>query len=134
MTGHGIGLYPVDKQQDTSIADVPNLLLQKWIAPEFTAVTELAADTIGEGDIAGMVSLGVDYGAVALKRENGVLSMVAISGSQTFKMRRHIPRTRWLSLKGLISCSSTPLRTAGKYFSETALSCFLSLKRMSQEI
>lgn len=98
MTGHGIGLYPVDKQQDTSIADVPNLLLQKWIAPEFTAVTELAADTIGEGDIAGMVSLGVDYGAVALKRENGVLSMVAISGSQTFKMRRHIPRTRWLSL------------------------------------
>lgn len=67
MTGHGIGLYPVDKQQDTSIADVPNLLLQKWIAPEFTAVTELAADTIGEGDIAGMVSLGVDYGAVALK-------------------------------------------------------------------
>lgn len=98
MTGHGIGLYPVDKQQDTSIADVPNLLLQKWIAPEFTAVTELAADTIGEGDIAGMVSLGVDYGAVALKRENGVLSMVAISGSQTFQNEKAYSKDKVVEL------------------------------------
>ena len=101
MTGHGIGLYPVDKQRDTSIADVPNLLLQKWIAPEFTAVTELAADTVGEGDIAGMVSLGVDYGAVALKKENGVLSIVAISGSQTFKNEKAYSQDKVVELERL---------------------------------
>lgn len=101
MTGHRIGLYPVDKQQDTSIADVPNLLLQKWIAPEFTAVTELDADTVGEGDIAGMVSLGVDYGAVALKRENGTLSVVAISGSQTFKNEKAYSQDKVVELARL---------------------------------
>ncbi len=101
MNGHGIELYPVDKQQDTSIADVPNLLLQKWIAPEFTAVTELDADTVGEGDIAGMVSLGVDYGAVALRRKNGILSFVAISGSQTFKNEKAYSQDKVVELARL---------------------------------
>lgn len=116
MTGHGIGLYPVDKQQDTSIADVPNLLLQKWIAPEFTAVTELAADTIGEGDIAGMVSLGVDYGAVALKRENGVLSMVAISGSQTFKNEKAYSKDKVVELVRLDKLSGGYASDSRKVF------------------
>ena len=116
MTRHGIGLYPVDKQQDTSIADVPNLLLQKWIAPEFTAVTELAADTIGEGDIAGMVSLGVDYGAVALKRENGVLSMVAISGSQTFKNEKAYSKDKVVELVRLDKLSGGYASDSRKVF------------------
>lgn len=116
MTGHGIGLYPVDKQQDTSIADVPNLLLQKWIAPEFTAVTELAADTIGEGDLAGMVSLGVDYGAVALKRENGVLSMVAISGSQTFKNEKAYSKDKVVELERLDKLSGGYASDSRKVF------------------
>lgn len=116
MTGHGIGLYPVDKQQDTSIADVPNLLLQKWIAPEFTAVTELAADTVGEGDIAGMVSLGVDYGAVALKRENGVLSMVAISGSQTFKNEKAYSQDKVVELVRLDKLSGGSASDSRKVF------------------
>ena len=116
MTGHGIGLYPVDKQQDTSIADVPNLLLQKWIAPEFTAVTELAADTIGEGDIAGMVSLGVDYGAVVLKRENGVLSMVAISGSQTFKNEKAYSKDKVVELVRLDKLSGGYASDSRKVF------------------
>lgn len=116
MTGHGIGLYPVDKQQDTSIADVPNLLLQKWIAPEFTAVTELAADTVGEGDIAGMVSLGVDYGALALKRENGVLSMVAISGSQTFKNEKAYSKDKVVELVRLDKLSGGYASDSRKIF------------------
>ncbi len=85
MTGHGIELYPVDKSESTSIANVPNLLLQKWIAPEFSAVTELACDTVEEGCVAGMVSLGVDYGAAAVRRRKGNLSIISVSGSQTFK-------------------------------------------------
>ena len=116
MTGHGIGLYPVDKQRDTSIADVPNLLLQKWIAPEFTAVTELAADTVGEGDIAGMVSLGVDYGAVALKKENGVLSIVAISGSQTFKNEKAYSQDKVVELERLDKLSGGSASDSRKVF------------------
>lgn len=116
MTGHGIGLYPVDKQRDTSIADVPNLLLQKWIAPEFTAVTELVADTVGEGDIAGMVSLGVDYGAVALKKENGVLSIVAISGSQTFKNEKAYSQDKVVELERLDKLSGGSTSDSGKVF------------------
>lgn len=85
MTGHGIELYPVEKPESTSIADVPNLLLQKWIAPEFSAVTELMCATVEEGSVAGMVSLGVDYGAAAIRRREGSLSIISVSGSQTFK-------------------------------------------------
>lgn len=85
LTGHGIKLMALDKAVDTSIADVPNLLLQKWAAPQFSAVTEMSADSFDEGDIAGMVSLGVEYGAVALRLRNGEKEVAAISGTQTFK-------------------------------------------------
>lgn len=85
LTGHGIKLMALDKAVDTSIADVPNLLLQKWAAPQFAAVTEMSADSFDEGDIAGMVSLGVEYGAVALRLRNGEKEVAAISGTQTFK-------------------------------------------------
>ena len=85
LTGHGIKLMALDKAVDTSIADVPNLLLQKWAAPQFAAVTEMSADSLDEGDIAGMVSLGVEYGAVALRLRNGEKEVAAISGTQTFK-------------------------------------------------
>ncbi len=85
LTGHGIKLMALDKAVDTSIADVPNLLLQKWAAPQFSAVTEMSADSLDEGDIAGMVSLGVEYGAVALRLRNGEKEVAAISGTQTFK-------------------------------------------------
>lgn len=85
LTGHGIKLMALDKAVDTSIADVPNLLLQKWAAPQFAAVTEMSADSLNEGDIAGMVSLGVEYGAVALRLRNGEKEVAAISGIQTFK-------------------------------------------------
>ena len=85
LTGHGIKLMVLDKAVDTSIADVPNLLLQKWAAPQFAAVTEMSADSLNEGDIAGMVSLGVEYGAVALRLRNGEKEVAAISGTQTFK-------------------------------------------------
>ena len=85
LTGHGIKLMALDKAVDTSIADVPNLLLQKWAAPQFAAVTEMSADSLDEGDIAGMVSLGVEYGAVALRLRNGEKEVAAIYGTQTFK-------------------------------------------------
>lgn len=85
LTGHSIQLKAVHKDAETSIANTSNLLLQKWIAPEFTAYTQLDTSMMQDGDIAGMVSLGVDYGAVVVRREEEKLKLAAVSGHQTFK-------------------------------------------------
>lgn len=103
MTGHGIELYPVDKPESTSIANVPNLLLQKWIAPEFSAVTELMCATLEEGSVAGMVSLGVDYGAAAIRRREGSLSIISVSGSQTFKNEKAYSEDKVVELANIDS-------------------------------
>ena len=103
MTGHGIELYPVEKPESTSIADVPNLLLQKWIAPEFSAVTELMCATLEEGSVAGMVSLGVDYGAAAIRRREGSLSIISVSGSQTFKNEKAYSEDKVVELANIDS-------------------------------
>lgn len=103
MTGHGIELYPVEKPESTSIADVPNLLLQKWIAPEFSAVTELMCATLEEGSVAGMVSLGVDYGAAAIRRREGSLSIISVLGSQTFKNEKAYSEDKVVELANIDS-------------------------------
>lgn len=103
MTGHGIELYPVEKPESTSIANVPNLLLQKWIAPEFSAVTELMCATLEEGSVAGMVSLGVDYGAAAIRRREGSLSIISVSGSQTFKNEKAYSEDKVVELANIDS-------------------------------
>ena len=103
MTGHGIELYPVEKPESTSIANVPNLLLQKWIAPEFSAVTELMCATLKEGSVAGMVSLGVDYGAAAIRRREGSLSIISVSGSQTFKNEKAYSEDKVVELANIDS-------------------------------
>ena len=103
MTGHGIELYPVEKPESTSIANVPNLLLQKWIAPEFSAVTELMCATLEEGSVAGMVSLGVDYGAAAIRRREGSLSIISVLGSQTFKNEKAYSEDKVVELANIDS-------------------------------
>ena len=44
----------------------PNLLLQKFPAPRFTATTKLELDPRAEGDTAGLVVMGEDYAALML--------------------------------------------------------------------
>lgn len=54
----------------TPLCDVPNLLLQKWSAPDFTVTTHLHLDQMGEKDAAGLVCLGgLTTGLLAVKRE-----------------------------------------------------------------
>jgi beta-xylosidase len=47
---------------------VPNLLLQKFPAPEFTVTTALQFAPAAEGEIAGLVVFGYDYGLLGLRR------------------------------------------------------------------
>jgi beta-xylosidase len=51
--------------------DVPNLLLQKWTAPEFTATTKITFTPHLEGDKIGLVIMGLDYAYISLQYKNG---------------------------------------------------------------
>jgi len=53
--------------------DISNLLLQKIPAEEFTSTTKLSFDARFDGEEVGLVVMGLDYGRIAIKRENGKL-------------------------------------------------------------
>lgn len=64
--------------------NVPNLLLQKWPAPEFTCVTKLQLDGLREGDAAGVISMGMEYGVLEFaKKEQGIV-LQFIRGTQHY--------------------------------------------------
>ncbi len=58
--------------------DVPNLLLQKFPAEEFTATTKLTFNARFDGEEMGLVVMGQDYQSVILKRENGRLNIAVV--------------------------------------------------------
>ncbi|MDR2917089.1 MAG: glycoside hydrolase 43 family protein [Tannerella sp.] len=63
--------YPEDYN---NFWNIPNLLMQKFPAPEFTATTKLSAVLINEGDKTGLIVMGWDYAYIALvKTANGYL-------------------------------------------------------------
>jgi beta-xylosidase len=55
--------------------NVSNLLLQKFPAPEFTATAKLTFDARFDGEEVGLVVMGMDYGRIAVKRENRKLEV-----------------------------------------------------------
>lgn len=71
-------------QADT-ISNQPNLLLQKWFMPECNTQTCLYLKDMAVGDSAGLVSLGVTYGAIAVKRLANRFSLRLIHGEQHFE-------------------------------------------------
>ena len=54
---------------------VPNLLLQKFPAPEFTATAKLTFDARFDKEEVGLVVMGLDYCKISLTRENGKLEV-----------------------------------------------------------
>lgn len=85
-----IRLYAAKKAEEVSIANTPNLLLQKWSMPEFESITRMKVSAMKPGDIAGFISLGEVYAALSvecgaegkvLKTLNGRLSF---DGQQAF--------------------------------------------------
>lgn len=64
-------LYAKEKKQETQLCDVPNLLLQKWPAPEFMTTSCLYLSDLRDGDVAGMISLGGVYSALSVEKKKG---------------------------------------------------------------
>ena len=56
---------------------MPNVLLQKFPAPEFTVTTKLTLQGRNDGDTAGLVVMGMDYAAIALFHSGGKFSVVS---------------------------------------------------------
>ncbi len=58
-----------------SLWGVPNLLLQKFPAPEFTVTARLDAGRLAEGEKSGLLIMGMDYSYVAVERSEGRTSL-----------------------------------------------------------
>ena len=67
----------------TQLCDISNLLLQKWPAPEFSITTCLHLEQMKDGDVAGLVSLGGCYTALAVQKIHGKMSLQQRTGNWT---------------------------------------------------
>ncbi len=59
--------------------DAPNLLLQKFPAPDFSAVTKLKFSPYKKGERAGLVIMGMDYATICLESTDNGLTLNQIS-------------------------------------------------------
>ena len=67
----------------TQLCDISNLLLQKWPAPEFSITTCLHLEQMKDGDVAGLISLGGCYTALAVQKTNGKMKLQQRTGNWT---------------------------------------------------
>lgn len=74
-------LYAQPVEESAQLCDVSNLLLQKWPAPEFQITACLHLGQLAEGDVAGMVSLGGRYTALAVQKKEGRLTLQQRTGN-----------------------------------------------------
>lgn len=77
-------LTAVSTESGLPYGNVPNLLLQKWPAPEFTCVTKLHLKDLEEGDCAGVISMGMEYGLLEVKRDSTEFTLNFVKGVQRF--------------------------------------------------
>ncbi|MEP7093635.1 MAG: glycoside hydrolase 43 family protein [Flavobacterium sp.] len=69
---YSLNCIPVPKDYN-NLFDVPNLLLQKLPANEFTATAKITFNSRFDGEYAGLVIMGLDYSFLCLKQEGGKL-------------------------------------------------------------
>ena len=55
--------------------DVPNLLLQKFMAPEFTATAKIIFNVHDNGEKTGLLIMGTDYSYISVQQQNGTLKV-----------------------------------------------------------
>ena len=80
LTGSGMKLNAVNKE--TVYGDMPNLLLQKWPAPEFCCVTKMDLSGLTDGEEAGVVSMGMEYALLTFRKKGEQLLPVLSPGNR----------------------------------------------------
>ena len=78
----GLTLHAIHREG--AYSDVPNLLLQKWPAPEFECVAVLHLEQLTPGDEAGVISMGMQYGLIAFERLDDSIRVKRVLGKQKF--------------------------------------------------
>lgn len=80
----GLKLNAVKTEAELPHGDIPNLLLQKWPAPEFSCVTKLNLTNLQNGDCAGVISMGTSYGLLEIAKHEARLELKFVRGEQHF--------------------------------------------------
>jgi beta-xylosidase len=65
--------------------EVPNLLLQKTPADEFTATTKVRFTSKADGQMAGIIMMGLDYSALVVKRVGKEFQLLRLTCKQADK-------------------------------------------------
>ena len=85
LTSEGLCLNAVKQEEKIKHGDYPNLLLQKWPAPEFICDTTLSLARLKANEEAGVISMGVKYALLSFARnEEGVVEASFINGEQKY--------------------------------------------------
>lgn len=85
LTSEGLCLNAVKQEEKIKHGDYPNLLLQKWPAPEFICDTTLSLAELKANEEAGVISMGVKYALLSFARnEEGVVEASFINGEQKY--------------------------------------------------
>lgn len=77
-------LHAAATKEDVAYGDVPNLLLQKWPAPEFSCVAKLHLRQMKNGDCGGAISMGMTYGLLEISKEEEQYQLNFVTGQQKF--------------------------------------------------
>ena len=85
LTSEGLCLNAVKQEEKIKHGDYPNLLLQKWPAPEFICDTTLSLSGLKANEEAGVISMGVKYALLSFARnEEGMVEASFINGEQKY--------------------------------------------------
>ena len=85
ITSEGLCLNAVKQEEKIKHGDYPNLLLQKWPAPEFICDTILSLAELKANEEAGVISMGVKYALLSFARnEEGMVEASFINGEQKY--------------------------------------------------
>lgn len=82
LTGNSLKLNAV--RMEKVYGEMPNLLLQKWPAPEFSCITKLDLSHLADGEEAGVISMGMRYGLLTFRRDDSQLKPRFIEGVQNY--------------------------------------------------
>jgi len=80
----GIYLTALQVSSRRPLADYPNLLLRKWEAPAFKVQADMDLTEMAEGTAAGMMSMGLTYGGIAVENIENGCRICKITGTQVF--------------------------------------------------
>jgi len=72
MGYYNLNCIPAPKEY-TNLFEIPNLLLQKLPADEFTATTKITFNSRFDGEYTGLVIMGLDYSFLCFKQDGGKL-------------------------------------------------------------